>query len=77
MTAGHLTHEVTQAPRMVGEADDDPRAAGRALLIMEVIDAGDADVSSGRGVDARDFGPHERQPCRVSLRGAVQQLLVG
>jgi hypothetical protein len=39
---------------MVGEADDDPRAAGRALLIMEVIDARDADVSSGRGVDARD-----------------------
>ena len=50
---------------MVGEAGDDPDAAGRAPL-MQVIDAGDAEVGSGGGVDARGRGSHERQPHRVA-----------
>ena len=50
MAAGHLDYEVAQAPWMVSESGDDPRAAGRALL-MQVIDAGDGDVGSGGGVD--------------------------
>src|ERR1700685_1406475 len=50
---------------MVSESGDDPRAAGRALL-MQVIDAGDADVDSGGGVDAGGRGPHQRQFRRVA-----------
>jgi hypothetical protein len=65
VAAGHLDHEVAQAPWMVSEAGDDPRAAGRALL-MQVINAGDADVGSGGGVDARGRRLHQRQPCRVA-----------
>lgn len=50
---------------MVSEAGDDPRAAGRALL-MQVINAGDADVGSGGGVDAGGRRLHQRQPHRVA-----------
>jgi len=65
VAAGHLDHEVPQAPWMVSEADDDRRAAGRALL-MQFVDAGDADIGSGGGVDAGSRGPHQRQPHRVA-----------
>jgi hypothetical protein len=65
VAAGHLDHEVAQAPWMVSEAGDDPRAAGRALL-MQVINAGDADVGSGGGVDAGGRRQHQRQPRRVA-----------
>jgi hypothetical protein len=65
VAAGHLDHEVAQPPRVIGKAGDDPRAAGRALLV-EVIDAGDVDVGSGGGVDAGGRRPDERQPRRVS-----------
>ena len=50
---------------MVSEAGDDPRAAGRALL-MQVINAGDSDVGSGGGVDAGGRRLHQRQPHRVA-----------
>ena len=60
VAAGHLDHVVAQAPRMVSKGGDDPRAAGRALL-MQGIDAVDADVGRGGGVDARGRGPHQRQ----------------
>jgi hypothetical protein len=50
---------------MVGEAGDDARAAGRAPL-MQVIDAGNADVGSGGGVDAGGRGLHQRQSHRVA-----------
>jgi hypothetical protein len=52
---------------MVSEADDDRRAAGRALL-MQFVDAGDADIGSGGGVDAGSRGPHQRQPHRVATQ---------
>ena len=65
MAAGHLDHEVAPAPWMVSEARDDPRAAGRAP-IMQIINAGDSDVSSGGGVDAGSRRPHQRQPYRVT-----------
>ena len=50
---------------MVSGAGDDPRAAGRALL-MQVINAGDSDVGSGGGVDAGGRRLHQRQPHRVA-----------
>ena len=50
---------------MVSEAGDDPRAAGRALLV-QVINAGDADVGSGGGIDAGGRRLHQRQPYRVA-----------
>jgi hypothetical protein len=50
---------------MVGEAGDDWRAAGSALL-MQFIDAGNADVGSGGGVNARGRGLDQRQPHRVA-----------
>ena len=50
---------------MVSESGDDPRAAGRALL-MQVIDAGDGDVGSGGGIDAGGRGLHQRQSHRVA-----------
>ena len=50
---------------MVSETGDDPRAAGRALL-MQVINAGDADVGSGGGVDAGGRRLHQRQPHGVA-----------
>jgi len=62
---GDLDHEVAQPPGVVGEVGDDRRAAGGALP-MEVVDAGDADVGGGGGVDAWGRGPHEREPDRVS-----------
>ncbi len=65
MAAGHLDHEVAQAPWMVSEAGDDPRAVGRALL-MQVINTGDADVGGGGGVDAGGRRLHQRQPHRVA-----------
>jgi hypothetical protein len=65
VAAGHLDHEVPQAPWMVGEAGDDPRAVGRALLV-QVIDAGDPDVGSGGRVDAGRRGLHQRQSDRVA-----------
>jgi hypothetical protein len=51
VTTGHLDHKVAQAPRMVCQAGDDPRAACRALL-MRVINAGDIEIGGGGGVDA-------------------------
>jgi hypothetical protein len=65
MPSGYLDHEVAQAPWMSGQAGDDPGAAGRALL-MQFIDAGDADVGGGGGVDARGRGPHQCQPHSIS-----------
>jgi hypothetical protein len=67
VAAGDLDHEVAQAPWMVGEASDDPRAVGRAPL-MQVIDAGDADVGSGGGVDAGGRRLYQRQSDRVALQ---------
>ena len=52
---------------MVGESGDDPRAAGRALL-MQLVDAGDADVGSSGGVDAGGRGLDQRQSYRVALQ---------
>jgi hypothetical protein len=65
VAAGHLDHEVAQAPWMVSESGDDPHVPGCALL-MQVIDADDADVGSGGGVDPRGRGPHQRQTHRVT-----------
>lgn len=50
---------------MISEAGDDPRASGRALL-MQVVDASDADVSGGGRIDPGGRGPHQRQPHRVA-----------
>ena len=50
---------------MISEAGDDPRATGRAQL-MQVIDASDADVGGGGGIDPGGRGPHQRQPHRVA-----------
>ena len=65
MAPGDLDHEVAQAPWMVSEAGDDPRTAGRALL-MQVINVGDSDVGSGGGVDAGGRRLYQRQPHRVA-----------
>jgi hypothetical protein len=67
VTAGHLDHEVAQAPGMVGQPSDDPRASGRAPF-MQVIDAGDADIEGGGGVDAGAGRPDQRQPDRVAAQ---------
>jgi hypothetical protein len=50
---------------MVFETGDDPRAAGGALLV-QVIDAGEAEVDSGGGVDARGRGPDKSQSHRIA-----------
>ena len=67
VTAGHLDHEVAQAPGMVGQPSDDPRASGRAPFI-QVIDVGDADIEGGGGIDAGTGRPDQRQPDRVATQ---------
>jgi hypothetical protein len=57
VAAGQLDDEVAQAPRMVSEAGDDPHAVRRAPVV-QVIDAGDADVGGGGGVDTGRRGAH-------------------
>jgi len=67
VTTRRLDHKVAQTPWMVGQAGDDRRAAGDALIV-QVINAGDTDVGSCGRIGAGIGRSHERQPHPVAMQ---------